>query len=319
VIEYRTFHNSDPARIVALWNECPLGRGAATGVSVDVFESLNFSQPYFDRDGLMLACDGNEIVGFVHAGFGASADESAINYEAGVICAVVVHPSRRRQGIGRELVNRAESYLRGHGARSVDAGPSEPHDPFFFGLYGGSCPAGFLESDPDAAPFMTKLGYQPVERHAVLQCNLTTLRVPMSMRFLNIRKKMELSIAADPPHVSWWWATRFGRLETLQFSLRSKDRATELAEMTVVGLDHYMTAWQQRAVGFTHLRTRENELRKGYAQALLVETCRRLKDELVTGAEAHAAEANTAVIKLLETCGFVRVDTGVVYRRKFDQ
>jgi hypothetical protein len=36
----------------------------------------------------------------------------------------------------------------------------------------------------------------------------------------------------------------------------------------------------------------------------------------VTLAEAQALESNTAVLKLLESCGFSRVDTGVVYRRK---
>jgi ribosomal protein S18 acetylase RimI-like enzyme len=81
-------------------------------------------------------------------------------------------------------------------------------------------------------------------------------------------------------------------------------------------MDLYMTSWQQRAVGLTHLRTQETELRKGYAQALVIEACRRLKDELVTLAEAHALESNAAVLKLLESCGFSRVDTGVVYRRK---
>jgi hypothetical protein len=33
----------------------------------------------------------------------------------------------------------------------------------------------------------------------------------------------------------------------------------------------------------------------------------------VTLAEAHAIESNTPVVKLLESCGFGRVDTGVVY------
>ena len=116
MIEYRTFCNSDPARIVALWNGCPLGRGAATGVSVDAFETLNFAQPYFDRHGLIVACDNGEIIGFLHAGFGANEDESALSYDAGVICAVLVHPSHRRQGIGRELLTRGEAYLREKGA-----------------------------------------------------------------------------------------------------------------------------------------------------------------------------------------------------------
>jgi ribosomal protein S18 acetylase RimI-like enzyme len=316
VIEYRTFRNSDPARIVALWNGCPLGRGAATGVSVDAFETLNFAQPYFDREGLILACAGAEIVGFVHAGFGTNAEETGLAFDSGVICAVLVHPSFRRQGIARELVKRAEAYLFARGARCLWAGPSEPWDPFFFGLYGGSCPSGFLESDPDAAPFLAAMGYEPIERHAVLQCDLAKQRSPMSFRFVNVRRKIELTITPEPPNVSWWWATRYGRLDSVEFALRSKENPTELAAMTVVGMDLYMTSWQQRAVGLTHLRTQETELRKGYAQALVIEACRRLKDELVTLAEAHALESNAAVLKLLESCGFSRVDTGVVYRRK---
>jgi ribosomal protein S18 acetylase RimI-like enzyme len=315
VIEYRTFRNADPARIVALWNSCPLGRGAAMGVSVDAFETLNFAQPYFDRAGLILAIDGNEIIGFVHAGFGANADQSALSYDAGVICAILIHPSYRRRGIGRELAKRAEEYLRGKGAQTLYAGPAEPYDPFFFGLYGGSCPCGFLESDPDAAPFFTQLGYEPVERYVVLECDLSKQRSPMSFRFVNVRRKIELSITSEPPNASWYWGTRYGRLDTVEFTLRPKESPNDLAEMTVVGLDLYMTSWQQRAVGLSHMRTQETELRKGYAQALVMEASRRLKDELVTLAQANPLEANTAVIKLLESCGFNRIDTGIVYRK----
>jgi ribosomal protein S18 acetylase RimI-like enzyme len=316
VIEYRAFRNADPARIVALWNSCPLGRGAATGVSVDAFETLNFAQPYFDRAGLILALDGHEIIGFVHAGFGANADGSALAYETGVICAILVHPSYRRRGIGRELAKRAEEYLRGKGAQTFYAGPAEPRDPFFFGLYGGTCPAGFFESDPDAAPFLAGLGYEPVERYATMECDLSKQRSPMSFRFVNVRRKIELSITSEPPNASWYWGTRFGRLDTVEFTLRPKESPNDLAEVTVIGLDLYMTSWQQRAVGLTNLRTQETELRKGYAQALVMEASRRLKDELVTLAQANPRESNTAVIKLLESCGFCRIDTGIVYRKK---
>lgn len=316
MIEYRNFRNADPARIVALWNSCPLGRGAATGVSVDAFETLNFAQPYFDRAGLILALDGPEIIAFVHAGFGPNADESALSYDAGVICAVLVHPSYRRRGIGRELVKRAEDYLRSKGAHTLYAGPAEPRDPFFFGLYGGTSPAGFLESDPDAKPFFTALGYEPVERYAVMECDFAKQRSPMSFRFVNVRRKNELQITSEPPNASWYWGTRYGRLDTVEFTLRPKESPNDLAEMTVVGLDLYMTSWQQRAVGLTHIRTQEAELRKGYAQALVMEASRRLKDELVTLAQANASESNAAVIKLLESCGFARIDTGTVYRKK---
>ena len=73
MIEYRRFHNSDPPRLVSLWHACRLGPGAAEGFSFDAFETVNFSQPYFDPDGLIVAFDGAEAVGFVHAGFGSNA------------------------------------------------------------------------------------------------------------------------------------------------------------------------------------------------------------------------------------------------------
>src|SRR5437762_3316051 len=115
MVEYRRFRNTDPPEIRRLWNECGLGRGAAVGVEADVFETVVFSQPYFDPNGLILAVVDNQVVGYAHAGFRAGADESALDYQEGVICAAMVLPAFRRQGIGRELVRRAEEYLREHG------------------------------------------------------------------------------------------------------------------------------------------------------------------------------------------------------------
>jgi len=287
----------------------------ASGISTEAFETFNFSQPYFDPKGLIVATEGTEVVGFVHAGFGSNADGSALSYESGVICAVLVHPGYRRQGIGRELVARAESYLTEVGAASIYAGPAEPRDPFYFGLYGGSQPSGFLESDPDAAPFFQSLGYEPVERHAVFRCDLEHQRAPMNFRLASLRRKMEVVAAHQPPDATWWWYTRFGRLESLRFVLRPRDGEAHVAAMTIVGLDLYLTAWQERVVGFAELDVLPTEHRKGYGQMLVLDVCKRLKEELVTHVEAHAPEANEAVSKLLLSAGFVRVDTGIVFRR----
>ena len=69
MIEYRPFRNSDPPQLVRLWHESGLGRGAARGFSYDALDRLLLGQHYFDRAGLIVACDGTQIVGFVHAGF----------------------------------------------------------------------------------------------------------------------------------------------------------------------------------------------------------------------------------------------------------
>jgi ribosomal protein S18 acetylase RimI-like enzyme len=317
VIEYRSFHNSDPPRLVALWHACRLSRGAAEGFSSDAFELLNFAQRYFNRDGIILAVDSEsgEVVGMVHAGFGPNDAQSDIDTGVGVICMVLVRPDYRRQGIGRELVRRAEAFLRSRGAETLIAGPAAPFDPFYVGIYGGSQPSGFLESDPDAAPFFVALGYEPVERFAVLQRDLQTGRDPMSFKAVTIRRKTELGMTGLPPNPTWWWMTRYGRLDSLRFLLVPKTGGAPLAGVTVIGLDLYLPKWQERVIGLTDLTVPEDERRKGYGQALLLELARRLREELVNRLEAHVSEANPGALRTFETAGFNRVDTGVVYRK----
>lgn len=317
MIEYRRFHNSDPPRIAALWHAARLGRGAAGGFSSDALELLNFAQRYFDREGLILAVDRERdlVVGMVHAGFGPNEDQSGLHTGVGVICSIVVRPEYRRRGIGRELVRRAEEYLRGRGAETILAGPAAPFDPFNVGLYGGSQPSGFLESDPEAAPFLAAVGYEPVERFAILQRDLQTGRDPMSFKVVNVRRKTQLGMSHGPAEPTWWWTTRYGRLDTLRFLLTPKTGGEPLAGVTILGLDLYLPKWQERVIGLTDLDVPEAERRKGYGQALLLEVAKRLREELVNKLEAHVSESNPAAIRVFEAAGFSRVDTGVVYRK----
>lgn len=314
MIEYRRFQNSDPPHIRRLWREAGLGRGAATELDADSLETVVFAQPYFDRDGLILAVDGDQVVGFVHAGFRATADEQHLAHEEGVIYALIVAPAHRRQGIGGELLRRAEDYLQSRGATTLFAGPAYPRDGFYFGIYGGSQPAGFLESDPLAHPFFTARGYAPVHRRLIFQRSLEERGEPVGLRLMSVRRATKLGAvpAASPP--TWWSQTRMGRLDSLTLSLLPKTGGAPLAEVMVVGLDHYMATWQQRAIGLVDLHVPEAQRRKGYAQALLVEVCRRVKTDLITLVESHVAEGNEAGIKTLKSAGFQQVDAGVVYR-----
>ena len=315
MIEYRTFHNADPPQLVRLWHQSRLGRGAAFGFSFDALETAVLAQPYFDPAGMILAVENGVVLGFVHAGFGGDKERTGLDRRFGVVCAVLVHPDFRRRGIGRELVARAEAYLKAAGATTIDAGPADPHDPFYVGLYGGSEPAGFLESDPDAAPFCTALGYQPVERHLIFQRDNSQQNFPISFRLMTIRRKTELGVTVRPRRMTWWWLTRFGRLDSIRFLLVPKSGGKAMAGITVCGLDCYLAKWNERAVGLTDLYLPQAERRKGYGQALVVEVCRKLHDEMITRIEAHAAEGDTATIGLLQSAEFEQVDVGVVYRK----
>lgn len=320
MVAYRHFRNADPPHVVRLWNTSGLGRGAAQSVSCDEFDSLVIAQPYFDPAGVILAVtDDDKVVGYAHAGFGADETKSQLSKKTGVICAVIVDSAYRRQGIGRELVRRAEEYLRQAGAETIFAGGADPRDPFYCGLYGGSEPAGFLESDPNAAPFIQSLQYIPVERHLVFQRRLGPGGPEvMCVRMLNAKRQSRLAAAAAYEPKDWWWSTRIGRLDSMHLGLLPKAGGSLMAKVCVVGLDLYMSSWKVRAIGICDLQVNEPQRRRGYGQLLLDEVCRRVREDMIQLAEAHAVETDSASVAVLKSAGFTQVDAGVVFRKRDD-
>lgn len=319
MISYRRFRNSDPPQLLRLWHECDLGRGAAKDLAIDALDILALSQPYFDPEGLIVAVDDGKIVGYVHAGFGCNATKTDIDHTVGVICVLLVLPSHRRQGIGTELLRRGEWYLKEAGAKAIHAGPSRDKDPFYVGVYGGTRCSGFLHSDPIAFPFFIARGYGPVENHAIFQRNLRQRKDPLNFRLVTLRRKMELQVSDLPQSVSWWWHARYGKLDTVSFQLLNKGSTEPIAGLTVVGLDLYISSWQERCVGFFDLQVEENERRKGYGQLLLTEVCKRMREELVTTTEVHVNMKLDHVMKLVKASGFEQVDQGTVFLKQEEE
>jgi len=314
VIEYRSFRNYDPPQIVRLWNQAGLGSGAALHLTNDVsFDMMNYSQPYFDNNGLIVACDNGRIVGFVHAGFGCESDGNSLDRRQGVICAVVVHPEYRRQGIGRELVQRASIYLRERGAESIDAGPAPQRDPFYFGLYGGPRPAGFLQSDESAAPFFEAIGFHPVEQYLITSRKMSD-RDPINFRLTTIRRKWELALVDTPDPCPWWWSCRYGRLDALFCVLVPRGGGQPVAGLTVVGLDTYMPGWHEQAIGLTELWVDDAHRREGFGQTLIVEVIKKLRQETITRVTANIRADDAASVAVFRSAGFNEIDRGVVYR-----
>lgn len=314
MIQYRPFHNTDPPKLAELWNFGRLGPGAAVEFSNDALE-LIFSEPYFDRHGLIIACDGQEVVGFAHAGFGANAEGTALSRETGVISTTLVRLDYRRRGIGRELVKRAENYLREAGAREIFAGESGTRNPFYLGLYGGAECAGFLESDVAAAPFFTALGYVPAERHLLFRRDISLKKDPFDPRCVSIKRNMKFGVMDQPPDATWWWMTRHGRFESLTFALIPNNGNPPPAYVTCWGMELHAATRGQRIVGLTNVKVSDPDRRKGYAKVLLSEVIRRLRDDLVTHVEVTIRAEDAPTIALFRSLAFEQQDAGVVYRK----
>lgn len=314
MIRYRPFHNTDPPKLTELWNFARLGPGAAVEFSNDALDMLVLSEPYFDRRGLIVACEGAEVVGFAHAGFGANAAGTGQSKEAGVICAAVVRVDYRRQGIGRELVRRAEAYLREAGATEIYAGESGTRNPFYLGLYGGAEGAGFLETDPNAAPFFTALGYVPAERHLIYRRDITAKKDPFDPRCVTIKRTMKFGVMDAPPNANWWWMTRHGRFESLTFALLPTDGSPPPAFVTCWGMELHAMTRGQRTVGLTDVFVADPFRKKGFAKLLMSEVIRRLREDTVTHVEVTIRDDNTPAINLFRGLSFEQQDAGVVYR-----
>lgn len=318
-VQYRSFHNADPPKLHQLWHLCALGRNAAEGFSCDVFELFACSQTYFDRSGLIVALDDQRAVGFVHAGFAVNADETGLDQRQGILAALMVHPDYRRQGIGSELVRRAEEYLQSKGAESIEAGGGLNRNGFYCGIYGGLEPSGFCGSSAAWREFFDSCGYSPCSEVFIMRRDLLQTRDPVNAKLLRHRRHLNLVITDRPSNESWWWFVRFGHLDSLRFELQEKDDQEVVASGQIIGMDLFIPKWGVRTVGLREVFVPESQRRHGYAQALVLEICRRLRSEAVQLVEAHVASDNKPVIDLFVSAKFELNDRLLTFRKALTQ
>ena len=315
MVQYRTFHNCDPPLIWELWHAGNFGPCAAEGFPCDVLELFVFSQPFFDRNGFFIAEEDDRIAGFVHAGFGATADGSRLDRTQGVICAIAVHPDFRRRGIGHELLRRAEKYLEESGAETVSVGGGLNNNGFYNGIYGGLQSSGFSGAVTPWAKFLSKLGYNDVSTINVLHRDLTMGRDPVSARLIRHRRRLNLNITDRVADLPWWWHVRFGHLDALRFQLCGRHDDVMVASGHIVGLDVYVPKWGVRAVGIRDALVPEECRREGYGLSLILEICRRLREQSIQLVEAQIDEQNSAAGQLFEAAGFQKAQELLCFRR----
>lgn len=304
LVKLRVYHNLDPPRLHQLWHSCRLGPNAAEGFPRDLFELFSVSQPCFDRKGLIVAEVSGRVVGFVHAGFAPNREESGLDHTRGQICALMVHPEFRRQGIGKALVREAEQYLHREGASTVTAGAGLNQNGFYCGIYGGLEASGFCSEEFPAGFLTGKLGYQPGERTLVFRRDLKRSRDPVSARLLRHRRSLSMVITDRNLSESWWWFSRFGHLDSLRFDLKQRDSEQVVASAQIIGMDLFIPKWGVRSVGLRGVNVPEEARKQGYGQSLLLEICRRLRNESVQLVEAHVADQNTPATQLFRSSGF---------------
>ncbi len=313
MIHYRSFRNTDPPVVAAIWNECLTGRGAYALRIVGALERGVFGKPYFDPKGMILAFDDTTPLGFIHAGFGPNAEQNDVDRRLGVISLMATRPGFRHRGVGKELLRLCEQYLRDRGAETIHAGPARPNNPYYFGLYGGSDAPGVLLSDPLMGKFFVKHGYVEKERHIVMQRRLEQPIAVTDARFPVLRKRFDVTIQPRTGLGSWWQESVLGPVEPVE--LRVEDRATRqsVGRALVWEMEGFSYRWNSPAAGIMEMNIREDLRREGVGRYFLAHLLRYLQEQYFGICECQLPACNVGARRLLDTMAFHPVDEGVVY------
>ena len=242
MIRYRCFLNDDPPRLAEVWRGCAARPGLAQPISAAMIELLVLAKPYFDREGLILALDGEQPIGFVHAGFGPSEDESRLSTEMGVtvLLLTIAHPDEA--AIGAELLARSEEYLHRRGAKVLYGGGIQPLNPFYCGLYGGSELPGILDSEPQTQDLFRARDYRAIDHTIVFRRELIGFRPIVDRQQMQIRRNTDIEIVVDPPPRSWWDACAISAFDRTIFTLRSRADDRKVASATFWNMESFAAA-----------------------------------------------------------------------------
>ena len=314
---YRSFRNDDPPLIRDLWNlAADENPRVAIVRSCDMLENYIFSKPFFESESLIVAEEGDQIIGFSLCGFGYDPGKDGLDRSQGSTCLLFVHPGYRRRGVGTELVKRSEAHLRGGGATEVFAGPFSPHDAYGLGLYGGARTPGVLEEDMAAAALFRKLGYAPKKTAEIYRLRLDVdfdrsndPRLPL------LRRTVKIYSESFPAMDDWWAANTIGLAFCYRFDLEDgEEPANAVGTALVWEMEGFAREPDSRAFGIYDLFIDPRFRRKGYAKLFLLSILRHLRDNRINYVEVQIEDTNGAARGLLTQFGFEQVAAGRLFQ-----
>ncbi len=315
-IHFRRFRNSDPPALVDVWQSRAGQPGLNRAVGLEMFEQHVLAKTYFDPQGLILACDGDCVLGFAHATFGTNDGEEGISTEFGTTALLLVRPDCDEALVAAGLLEHSEAYLRRRDAKVIYGGGIRPLNGFYLGLYGGSELPGVLESDRVAQQAFTSHGYREIDRTLLFRRKLSTFEAVVDRRQMQVRRQMVVEVLADPPSRTWWEACTLGMFDLVRFALVPRTGGSAVATATFRRMELVPASLQPRSLGLIEVWVDESARRRGLAIFLLSEAFRQFIREGSSEVEVQAMQHNLAAQALYRKMGFEQFDQGGVFRKE---
>ncbi|MCC6125108.1 MAG: GNAT family N-acetyltransferase [Pirellulales bacterium] len=316
MISFRSFCNTDPPAIAAIWRSRAEQLGLSRAASPDVFEQLVFSKPFFERAGLILAFEEGRPVGFAHAGFGANENNSGISTALGTTCLMMLEPGCSESDVAAGLLEHCEEYLRGRGAQVLYGGGMAPLNPFYLGLYGGSELPGVLDSDQIARTAFENGRYREIERTRIMRIDLNRFESVIDRQQMQIRRQMVVEAQIDAPTRTWWEACTLGEFELTRFEMVPRGGGSAVASALFRGMDPSGAKTFGRTAGLMTCAVDPAYRRRGYAVFLLSEAFRQFQRQGIMTVEAQTLETNLPAVNLYKKMKFEQIGGGGIFRKE---
>jgi mycothiol synthase len=173
----RPYQPRDEVEVLAVWN----GALFADPINATTFRAKVLLDPNFDRETCLVAEKGGEVVGFVLGlrrrvpffGDGYEPEESWIS-------AFGVAPEHQGKGIGSALLEQVLAKLQSLGAKRTSLSPYVPN---YF------TPGADAKAYARGVEFLTKRGFEVIERPISMRAELTGFRIPEAIQ----QRKAELA------------------------------------------------------------------------------------------------------------------------------
>ena len=274
MIEFRTFLNTDPPAIVDIWQKQKPIRCLAQVVSRKVLDHMVFAKPYFDADGLILAFEDEQPVGFIHLGFCPSDDMSCVDTSIGILSQIRIVESANQDQVADGLWEHAKNYLRSKGSNICYAHARFPNSPFYVGLYGGSRIPGVPAEDFDTLRWLHRFGFETGKQIYVKQLNLAGFRPPVSRAQMTVRRQYKVAAIVDPLLPSWWECCTFGWAEIFGFRIMKKTHDQIFGSVMFWEIQPLSKQWGRQTMGLVDLQIDPEHQNEGLATHLIGESLR---------------------------------------------
>lgn len=313
MIRYRSFENRDPPALAEIWRTHAPLRGLVQAVTPPMLEKHIFAKPWFDRHGLIVACEGARPIGFVHASFGANKDLSNIDTHQGTICLLHVAPHEQRAQIAMELLSSAEDYLRRRGAQQIYAGCQFPLNAFYLGFYGSSDVPGVLKSDAQFVELLNASGYRPAMSRALWRRSLAGFRTPVDRQWMQVRRRFVLTAASDSVPDNWWEACVWSHHDWTRYDLTLAGGGEPLISATFWDVEPLGRSWGAQTLGLVRIEDTPEARGEGLTAFLLGEVLRQAETDGYAQFEAQASPGDASMAEVFTRLGLSQYDEGSLW------